>query len=208
MKMSYVFMGILLASGAASAQATPVDLSTCAAISTAAARLRCYDALAKPDTITRADTSALAPGARRIGNWIGTVTTDPLTDQKGALFILDAEGATSIDDPSLIMRCVRGDLDVYVDPDMYLGDNTALSIRFGTDAPVREFWRRASDGAALFHPGNRAKLGEFIDKVAAYERLAIQVSPYNRVPLAMVFSLEGIDSVRSELFSLCPARRR
>src|SRR5207249_3913967 len=127
-------------------------------------RLLCYDALAK----SRSDSAIGSPrelpaSTRMIENWAVSVETDPITDQKGVTFMLRAEGANQINTPTLIIRCKRGDLDVLVAPDRYLGDgNNRVTIRFGTEPPVQERWTESSAHTALFHPGSRARVEEFV----------------------------------------------
>lgn len=184
---------------------TSSELNRCASIVLASARLGCYDAIAKPAAgPSPASVGELAPGVKRLGGWIVTVKVDPITDQKGASFVLWAEGADRIDTPSLIIRCIRGKLEAYVSPDKYLGDrNTLVILRFGSEAPIAESWSESSDNTALFHPGRDPEIAAFVRKLSLYERLVIQVSPYNEAPMAMEFALAGIDQVNQELWSMC-----
>jgi TonB family protein len=131
--------------------------------------------------------------------------TDPISDQKGVTFALKAEGANLIDTPVLLIRCKRGELDVYVAPDEYLGDgNDGVTLRFGTDAPVEEHWAESSDHTALFHPGERPEIEAFVRHLARYGRVAFQVEPYEKAPMVMVFRLAGIVQVSQELWATCP----
>jgi len=192
--------GFLLIASVAHAQATAEQLSRCAALRTSAARLQCYDALAKPKPA-----SPTGPG--RIGKWIASRETDPISDQKGVTFMLEAEGGGLFDTRSLIIRCKRGELDLYVAPHEYLGqDNDVITIRLGTDAPFEEHWTGSGDHTALFNPGDRTEIETFVRTLARYDRVAFQVTPYGKAPLSMVFRLAGIPQVTRELWATCPAQ--
>jgi hypothetical protein len=109
----------------------------------------------------------------------------------------------------LFIRCKRGDLDVFVAPDEYLGsDNDRVILRFGSEAPVKERWTTSSNHGSLFVPGNREKVEAFVRKLAQYDRLAIQVQPCEKVPRSMVFQLAGIAQVNQKLWAICPPRSK
>lgn len=204
-----VFMAITLIgvmTDQAQSQATKEQLARCAAMTAPALRLVCFDALAKGTSDTaRASGSALPASSKRLGNWIMAQQTDPISDKKGAVFTLRAEGSNILDKPTLSIRCLRGELDALVFTDEYLGDdNDEVTIRYGTEQPVQQNWTESSNHTALFYPGDRAEVESFVRKLAEYQRVVIQVSPYNRGPMAMVFLLSGIGQVNRELWALCP----
>lgn len=203
-----IFLGVTLIAPPLRAQASSEQLARCAAITVASLRLECYDALSRPKADTsKAPAIELPAGARLIDKWIVSVDTDPITDRKGITFMLQAEGATRIDTPTLIIRCRQGELDAFISPDEYLGsDNDRITIRFGADTPTQERWTESANHSALFVPGNRAKVEEFVRKLARYDRLAAQVRPYNKAPMSMVFELAGIERVNDELWSICSGR--
>lgn len=210
MRIFITVMGFVLVACAARAQASAEHLARCAAIPAAALRLQCYDALAKPKVDSASDSPRELPsGSKMIENWLVSVETDPISDQKGVTFMLEAEGATRIDTPSLIIRCKRGELDAYVAPDEYLGDgNNRVTIRFGSEPPVQQRWSESSNHTALFHPGGRTAVEAFVRKLAQYDRVAMQVTPYQKAPMAMVFDLAGIAQVSQELWGICPAQTK
>lgn len=160
----------------------------------------------KPDSAVMSALGA-DDGDRILGGWVMSVTTDPITDRKDVTFMLPAEGANGIDTPALVIRCLRGNLEAVVAPDAYLSDdNDEVTIRFGSEPPIKERWSEASNHSALFVPGGRAKVQTFIRKLAGYTRFVIQVQPYQKLPKALVFNLDGIQQVNSELWPMCPAR--
>jgi hypothetical protein len=145
-------------------------------------------------------------GDRVLGRWLMSVKTDPITDRKDVTFILPAQGANGLDTPVMVVRCLRGRLEAYVDSDEYLSDrNNEATIRFGSDSPLTERWGESSDHTALFVPGARRGTEAFLRKLAAYARFVVQVTPYQKLPKALVFELEGIDQVMAELWPMCPA---
>ena len=211
MRLVSMVVAFVLVARFAHAQASVEQLARCAAIPAAALRLRCYDTLAKHKT----DSSSRLPpgvpvGERTIGNWIESVEIDPITDQKGVIFGLAAEGARRVDKPMLVIRCNGGKLDTFVDPDEYLAEYAAsdVTIRFGSEPATREHWSASGDRTAVFYPGDRTAVEAFIRKLAQYDRVAIRVTPDQKNPVAMVFRLAGIDQVNRELWAVCPAPQR
>jgi len=205
MQVVKALVGFVLLASVADAQATADELSRCAAMRTSTTRLQCYEALAKPKVTQRDTVAAFARGAGRIGKWVVSRETDPISDQKGVTFMLEAEGGGLFETRSLIIRCKRGELDLYVAPHEYLGDgNDEITIRLGTDTPVEERWTESSDHTALFHPGERAEIEAFVRNLARYDRAAFQVNPYDKAPMSMVFRLAGMTQVSQELSATCP----
>lgn len=208
MKVTKALAGLVLLASAAHAQATAEQLSRCAALRTSATRLACYDALAKPKPAPRDTVRARPTGAGRIGKWIASRETDPISDQKNVTFMLEAEGGGLFDTRSLIIRCRNGELDLYVAPHEYLGqDNTTITIRLGTEAPFEEDWTGSGDHTALFHPGDRGEIEAFVRRLTRYDRVAFQVTPYSKAPLSMVFRLAGIAQLAQELWTTCPPQQ-
>jgi len=213
MRLVSMVVGFGLAARFAHAQASVEQLARCAAIPAAALRLQCYETLAKH----KSDSSSRSPqrvrvGDRTIGNWIMSVEIDPISDQKGVTFALAAEGANPINTPTLIIRCKGGQLDTFVAPDEYLAneysglsESPEVTIRLGREPATQERRKASSDHTAAFYPGDRARMETFIRNLARYDRVAIQVTPYQKAPVAMVFRLAGIDQVNRELWAICPA---
>ncbi len=213
MRLVSMVVGFGLVARFAHAQASVEQLARCAAIPAAALRLQCYETLAKH----KSDSSSRSPqrvrvGDRTIGNWIMSVEIDPISDQKGVTFALVGEGTNPINTPTLIIRCKGGQLDTYVAPDEYLAneysglsESPEVTIRLGREPATQERWKASSDHTAAFHPGDRARVETFIRNLARYDRVAIQVTPYQKAPVAMVFQLAGIAQVNQELWAICPA---
>jgi hypothetical protein len=210
MRVLGVVVGLLLVTRFAQAQASAEQLARCAAVPVAALRLQCYDALAKPKSDSaRSSPRELPAGAKVMGNWAMSIENDPITDQKGVTFIVQAEGASAFRPPTLIVRCKRGELDAFVSTSEYLGDgNNRITIRFGNEPALEQRWTASSDHTALFHPGDRAEVEEFVRKLAQYDRVAVQVTPYEKGPVAMVFNLAGIGIVNQELLAICPSQTK
>jgi hypothetical protein len=210
------------------AQTTDERLAQCAAVTVPSFRLECYDVVAgrKSDTTTSASPSQhgarnqklpqngapnqeLPEDVRKIENWMVKVETDPMTDQKQISFLLQAENSTTTDTPTLAIRCKRGELDVIVAPDEYLGsDNDKVTLRWGAESPVKESWSPASTHRALFVPGGRVKVENFVRRLANYNHLVIEVRPYEQGPRTMVFPLAGAPQVNQELWAVCPPKSK
>ena len=203
-------IGFVLAARLANAQASAEQLARCAAMPVAALRLQCYDVLAKPKSdTTRASRQEVPTRGKTIGNWLMSIENDPITDQKGVVFALRAEGANDFNPPTLLIRCQRGELDAFVSTSEYLGDgNGDVTIRLGSEPAVQEKWTQSSNHTALFHPGERAEVEAFVRHIAQYDRIAFQVTPYEKGPVAMVFKLAGIGQVNQQLWAICPSQTK
>lgn len=163
----------------------------------------------KPAAMDSALRTALGAkdGDTVLGRWLMNVTTDPITDRKDVNFILPSVDANSIDTPALVIRCIRGELDVVVSPDAYLSDgNNEVMLRFGSEPATRQRWSESSNHSALFHPGGRVATEAFVRRLVGYARIAIQVQPYQKLPKALVFELEGADQVNAQLWPMCPKK--
>lgn len=206
MRLWFITLGLSALAPSLQAQATAVELRACAAIGPGDLRLSCYDNLSKSSTdVAKPSETAVPQGSSRLGNWIMTKRVDPITDQYGVSFLLLAEGAAGFDNPSLSIRCQRGELDVILNPDAYLGsDNDRVTVRFGTDQPTQQRWTASTDHRVLFAPGKRDKVELFVRSLGYFERVAFQVKPYQKGPRSMTFDLTGKDEVLQELKALCP----
>ncbi len=209
MRLISIVVALELVARFAHAQASAEQVARCAAVPVAALRLQCYDALAKPKSDSaRSSPRTVSASAKMIGNWAMSVEKDPITDQKGVTFLLKADGENGFNPPTLIIRCKRGELDAFLATSEYLGDgNDRVTIRFGNEQAMEEVWTTSSNHTALFHPGDRGEVEEFVRKLAQYGRVAFQVTPYEKGPVAMVFSVAGIGKVNQELWAICPPQQ-
>ena len=169
----------------------------CAAIADAAARLSCFDSLAGVET--RPDPAPIDPGA---GAWSFDESTDPLTDARRAIGILEAEqGVSRFGRPvSLFVRCNGGTLDVYLNWDSYLGRDAFVTSRVGDGSPSRSRWGMSTDNTSTFYPRDARALLRELRPVAQW---VVQVTPYSASPITAVFDLEGLEELVSFMEPTC-----
>lgn len=190
------------------AQATAEELSRCSRINTVPAKLACYEGLARKSAGAEvAEAPAERDSTTRIvGSWRVTDQVDPISDRKGAIFQLPAEPTSrTVFTPALVIRCVRGQLELFVNSGAWLGfDAQRITLRFDTNPPRTATWSTSSNYRSVFFPGNRRALEDFLQQLAASERLTVQVTPSNETPLPLVFPLAGVSEVVAEALELCP----
>lgn len=167
------------------------EFERCAAIADAQARLTCFDALAGLDA-----RQGLAPATPGAGGWSFSETTDPLTDARRAVGILEADqGVSRYGRPvNMIVRCNGGSLDVYVNWDSYLGREAFVTSRVGDGSPSRSRWGMSTDNTSTFYPRDTRALLRELRPVAQW---VVQVTPYSASPITAVFNLEGLEELIS-----------
>lgn len=169
----------------------------CAAIAEPAARLSCFDSLTGVDS--RPDQAPVHPG---VGAWSLDESTDPLTDARRAIGILEAEQGTSrFGRPvSLFVRCNGGTLDVYLNWDSYLGREAFVTSRVGEGSPARSRWGMSTDNTSTFFPRDTRAL---LRELRTVNQWVVQVTPYSASPITAVFNLEGVEELISFVEPTC-----
>ena len=145
------------------------------------------------------------------GRWRVTEEVDPMTDQKNMTAHLQSatKMPNSIGDEksaSLIVRCTRGELDVYVSTPVMLDsdwryDSVSGQHRFGS-APPEKLTGGVSKGRdAVFLRNPNAWLAQF----AAHESDAwtVELPVYGRMPASVKFDLTGVSKALAAVPDEC-----
>jgi len=174
------------------------QLSKCAAISGATARLDCFDALAK--TVSKPAGAQAAAKSDVSGNWAQKVSKNPIDDSQTVALTLIEENKHAI----LIIRCQQHKAEAYIGWDKYLGhDAKPVTLRMG-DAPARTTpWSTSTDHKATFYP-NDART--FAHELLATEQLVAQVTPYSSSPVTAIFDVRGLAQVITPFDEECKAK--
>lgn len=163
-------------------------------------RLALYDALVQKFGIVEA-----APGAADItpfepSKWVSDQRVDPLSDKRRYLFILTADsGANEYGKkPSLIVRSDGSDVELYINWDTYLGNDTDdykndrkyVTIRVDSDPPTTALWGNSTDDKASFCP--RYDTLDLVRRMGEGIRLVARCTPYGDSPITAVFDIRGL----------------
>lgn len=185
----------------------------CEAVQNDAARLACFDTLAKDlMTATGSDNAAAAPSvdAARVqsgseGRWLRQSKKDPLDDTETVTIMLVAESGTNRRGtaPTLFIRCKSGKVEVWINWSDYLGRSAYVTYRLGTATPEMREWDLSNTSSATFYPKNTI---DFINQLAATDKFAAKITPYNENPVTATFELTGLTEAVAPVKAACPAK--
>lgn len=200
----------------ASAQDT---LGQCATISADAARLACYDKLAKAlpsvtplseqiaDALDKPETKPVDPNA--ISAWSVSKTTNPVDDTPTVVAVLAAtEGRSKWGEVvTLFARCRSNTTELYVDWGDYLGNDgdiynnfKRVTVRVGASAARKERWSLSTDSKATFAP---SWAGSLMRELVTADRLVLQTVPFNESPTTAIFDLAGAKDALGQIAETC-----
>lgn len=144
------------------------------------------------------------------GRWRVTEETDPMTDDKNVTIILQSvSGLPNVigetKPASVIARCKRGKLDLFISTDSMLdynwqSDSVTGQHRFGSDPPERISGSASTDRQAMFLKNPRA----WLDQIRSHEDQdwTIELPLYGRTPASVKFNLKAsgkaLDSVPAD----------
>jgi type VI secretion system protein VasI len=162
------------------------------------ARLDCYDRVARSRPAGPTSSAATAaPTGTVSSKWKIDRKINPMDDTKSYVAVLPATG----DNAGLILRCQSGETEAYIGWMKYLGSgSTPVTVRLGSGAPDTRSWTLSSDHRASFYPGNDR---QFMEDLAATDKLVAQVTPYGSSPITAVFDLAGIGDVVAGVRETC-----
>lgn len=140
-------------------------------------------------------TTLILAGAAR-ADWTGEPLIDRMTDFEGWVARTVGEDFDAPEaEPTLWVRCRSGRTDISVfgiHPLWVINfkGETPVTVRFGDARPERLTWRVSSDGYGAFAADPIAFARSLATTEA--ERLLIRLTPTNRLPFDMGFSLDGV----------------
>ena len=137
-----------------------------------------------------------------IGDWMFTVSTDPMDDSTVAAATRLENGALQggRDPVSLTLRCKDGILDFYIAWNDYLGNVSFVEMRIGKGRSERKRWNMSNNDTASFYP---ASVPFLLEQLAGEETLAVRTTPYRSSPITAVFDLSRLQEVTSAIELYC-----
>jgi type VI secretion system protein VasI len=139
------------------------------------------------------------------GKWETYSKTDSFTDKQIWFASLDAENTvtngTTIEIPTLMIRCNDKELDVYISTGLYISGYSEyrLKWRFDQDEAVDRQLPLSDDGKAIFFKDSQ----EIIDTMLKKETLLIGFTPYNSAPTEATFNLGGLSEAIKPINESC-----
>lgn len=148
-----------------------------------------------------ADSILVASGS--VPKWTISESTNPLDDSPTVVLRLEASTGSSRlgERPSLILRCMQNETDVYVNWNDYLGsDAISVTSRLGRAESQTSRWGLSTDNTSTFYPGRTTA---FIREIAAVDTLVLNTTPYNESPVTAVFDVRGLSAELAPLQRAC-----
>lgn len=201
--MKYVlisFIGALLFINDAVA-AEKQEIAKCAAKDSDAARLVCYDTLARSLGVEKPKSSI----SHGVGKWNTRVDRSPIDDSENVYLTVEAEeivhsGYKTVK-PTLYVRCSEKKTNVFITWDLYLGlESTQMLSRFDTAKATTGTWSISTDNTAVFAQGSDIA---FAKKMMGHEKLLTQITPYGESPVMATFKIAGLTDAIKPLRKAC-----
>ncbi len=178
------------------------QLYACADKTTVGERSACYFLLV---TDLKREDEKKAQAQTAVSNWQIEQTKSKLDDK--TRFTIFTHSVDPLDTAfgerkaNLVIACNSQDkLMVYIDWRVYIGyQQENVSVRFGSDKPVREPWLLSTNGQATFMPGYAL---QNVFKLQEYDRLIAQVYAAEGEK-TVEFNLKGLNTVFKPFEDLC-----
>lgn len=198
---------LLVAPTAFSATSLRNKLATCVGIKDDAARLTCYDHVAKGNGLTVK--SHVIAGK---GKWKVSTEISPIDDKENVYLTLDANkpvsGWLQRATPSLVVRCQNNKTEVYVVTGMQaatsdIGDYGTeyheVTLRYDRDKAKNIRMTGSTDGKALFF----SNAVEVAKTMMGHEKLLFEFTPFNANPAMTTFDIGGLKQSIQPLRKVC-----
>ena len=177
------------------------DVSACSTIADEEQRLLCLDRIA-----TRIDpNSSTSADVLYSGQWQIHSEISPIDDSKNVYLSVDGDrelrGFIGNHIPTLVIRCKEGNIDVFLDTGMTeAGDRTYVLIRLDGEPSFTEKWENSTNNEAIFRYDQPYRFAKLLTR---YNRMLIQITPYNSNPTMSTFNLQGLDGVIDQVGNAC-----
>lgn len=191
----------MLAMTAATAANEKTEIAKCAAQAADAARLICYDTLAKNLGVDKPKTTS----GKGAGKWQVSVEKSPIDDSTNVYMRVQAEAPVGTGykraHPSLFIRCMENNTSSFINWGMFLGtDETRVLTRLDSNAAAERNWSISTDRKAVFRPGDNVAWAQ---ELMRYKKLLVQVTPYGESPVMATFDLTGLSEAIKPLREAC-----
>lgn len=177
------------------------EIAKCAAKDSDAARLVCYDALARSLGVDKPK-STVVHGS---GKWKATINRSPIDDSENVYLSVEAEETVrsgyKTAKPTLHVRCAEQKTNVFITWDLYLGlESTQMLTRFDTAKAANNTWSISTNNTAVFVRGS--DIG-FAKTMMNHEKLLAQITPYGESPVMATFRIAGLSEAVKPLRKAC-----
>lgn len=177
------------------------EIAKCAAKNGDAARLICYDTLARSLAVDK-PISTVVHGS---GKWKATIDRSPIDDSENVYLSVEAEetirSGYKTAKPTLNIRCAEQKTNVFITWDLYLGlESTQMLTRFDTAKATSDTWSISTNNTAVFVRGS--DIG-FAKKMMNHEKLLAQITPYGESPVMATFRVAGLSEAVKPLRKAC-----
>jgi hypothetical protein len=166
-------------------------------------RLDLYDAIIRQFGIANSSAPSVSTIPTEPAKWLTNQEADPLTDKQTYYFILQADSGTNEwgKKPVLIIRSTDDDLELYINWNTYLGNDTDnyknpgkyITVRIDSDQPTTALWGNSTDDKASFCPWN--KVVDLVQRIGEGTKLVARCTPYGANPITAIFDIHGFKSI-------------
>lgn len=180
---------------------TKQDIAKCAATSADAARLVCYDAIARRLGVDKPSSTTISGS----GKWSIRSDKSPIDDSVNVYLSIQSKepvrsGYNTVR-PSLFIRCSENKTNVFLNWGLYLGlDSTRMLTRFDSENATTETWSISTDNKAVFVRGSDIT---FAKKMMSHDKLLTQITPYGESPVMATFPIAGLSEAIKPLRQAC-----
>lgn len=198
------------------ASATTDQFARCAAITSDADRLICYDATAKKaqeavsqdskadEQVVTATDSKSGDSADQAGAWEITSEIDPMTDKPKHFASLTAKSGEGMFGKQifLLVRCVQNKTDAIImwNTILGIGDTPKVTYRLDKNKPTSSSWHKSTSSNATFYPGSPVK---FLKQLMEAKSMVASVDTFSSGPLTAVFDLTGMETAMKDIRKEC-----
>jgi len=179
-------------------------IAQCAAQDTDAARLICYDTLAR-----RLGVDGPIVSHANAGQWRIRTEVSAIDDTTNVFLSLDAKTAFRgwLDEEvgTLMIRCKENRTQAYIITGMTAQsgyrrhDESQVTVRYDRNDAVRIWMSESTDNKALFFPNPISE----IKRMVKHESMLFQFSPFNASPTMTTFEIAGLSEALVPLREAC-----
>lgn len=171
-------------------------MNRCSTISSSSRRLSCYDKLTASQHRTKT--------ASNNGKWIVSDKQDAMDGNRNVTATLLGQPLPTKwgeKRPALILRCLKGKVDVFVSWPWYMGnDKQKGRIRFDDGDPSWAKWMPSTTGTATFYMGDKIDL---INEMGTHRKMVVEGKPYSRVREYATFDITGAEKIGDKVKAGC-----
>jgi type VI secretion system protein VasI len=178
-----------------------IDIAKCAVKETDAARLICYDSLAKSLGVDGPEIKSTSGS----GKWHSREEKSRIDDSVNVHLVFfsnePVKSGYKTVKPTLHVMCVENQTNVYISWELYLGlEETQMLTRFDKEKAKTTAWSLSTDNKAVFYRGSAV---EFAKNIMQHQSLLLQITPYGESPVMATFDVSGLTEAIKPLRQAC-----